>query len=571
LTRDERFCYDGSTMKKIAASLIGFLLTITAWGDVQAAPGQDKADLVVRNAKIFTGWEAKPWAEAVAAKDGKIAVVGADKDIAAWIGPETRVIDAGKHLVIPGLIDAHTHFSSGGRSLISLSFRGVRSIEKVQEMIAAKIKELPPGSAVFGVEYDHSLFPGGLWPTKADLDKVSPANPVVIERVDGHSVWVNSLALSQSGIGKDTANPFGGEILKDAKTGEPTGILTEAATSLLKVKRTAVKSTLEEDILRALEHAAKLGLTGVHTSASYVELGLYKKLKDQGKITLRVYAWLPVEGLDSYIAKGIRQGQGDDLVRIGFLKLFIDGTLGSGTALLFAPFTDEPAKSGLPQYPEEKFAALIAKAHENGYQTGTHAIGDKGVNWVLNAVEKAELSFGMKDLRHRIEHAQVIAPSDFARFKSLGVIASMQPTHCTTDMRFCERRVGLERSKYAYAWRTLLDAGARIAFGSDWPVEPLDPMRGLYSAVTRKSIEFDVPEGGWFPEQKLTMAEAVTLFTKGAAYASFEEGIKGSLEPGKLADLVVLSKDLFTIEPKEILTTEALATILGGRVVYEKK
>ena len=558
-------------MKKIAVSLIGFLLLFTAWGAVQAGTGEDKADLVVRNAKLFTGWEAKPWAEAVAAKDGKIAAIGSDTEIAGWIGSQTRVIDAGKHLVIPGLIDAHTHFSSGGRSLISLSFRGVRSIEKVQEMIAAKIKELPPGAAVFGVEYDHSLFPGGLWPTKADLDKVSPTNPVVIERVDGHSVWVNSLALSQSGISKDTANPFGGEILKDAKTGEPTGILTEAATSLLKVKRTAVKSTLEEDILRALEHAAMLGLTGVQTSSSLSEVGIYRKLKDQGKMTLRVYAWLPVEGLDSYIAKGIRQGQGDDLVRVGFLKLFIDGTLGSGTALLFSPFTDEPAKTGLPQYPEEKFAALIAKAHENGYQTGTHAIGDKGVNWVLNAVEKAQLRFGMKDIRHRIEHAQVLVPSDFARFKTLGVIASMQPTHCTTDMRFCERRVGPERSKYAYAWRTLLDAGARIAFGSDWPVEPLDPMRGLYSAVTRKSIEFDVPEGGWFPEQKLTMAEAVSLFTKGAAYASFEEDIKGSLEPGKLADLVVLSKDLFTIEPKEILTTEALATILGGRVVYEKK
>jgi len=558
-------------MKKIPSSLIGFLVLFLAWSAVLAGAGQDKADLVVRNAKIFTGWEFKPWAEAVAAKDGKIAAVGSDKEIADWIGPQTKVIDAEKRLVIPGLIDAHTHFSSGGRSLISLSFRGVRSIEKVQEMIAAKIKELPPGAAVFGAEYDHSLFPGGLWPTKTDLDKVSPANPVVIERVDGHSAWVNSLALSQSGITKDTADPFGGEILKDAKTGEPTGILAEAALRLLKVKRTTVKSTLEDDIMRALEHAAKLGLTGVHTSASYAELGLYKKLKDEGKMTLRVYAWLPVEGLDSYIAKGLRQGQGDDLVRTGFLKLFIDGTLGSGTALLFAPFADEPGKMGLPQYPEDKFAALIAKAHENGYQTGTHAIGDKGVNWVLNAVEKAQMSFGMKDLRHRIEHAQVLVPSDFARFKTLGVIASMQPTHCTTDMRFCERRVGLERSKYAYAWRTLLDAGARIAFGSDWPVEPLDPMRGLYSAVTRKSIEFDVPEGGWFPEQKLTMAEAVGLFTKGAAYASFEEGIKGSLKPGKLADLVILSKDLFTIESKEILTTETLATILGGRVVYEKK
>jgi len=557
-------------MKKIITLAAGLLL-ISAAGLAQTATGQDKADLVVRRAKIFTGWDAKPYAEALAAKDGRVAAVGADADVAAWIGPGTRVIDAAGLLVIPGFIDAHTHFSSGGRSLISLSFRGVRSIETVREMVAAKIKELPPGAAVFGVEYDHSLFPGGLWPSKADLDPVSPSNPVVIERVDGHSVWVNSLALAQSGITEDTPNPFGGEILKDPGTGEPTGILTEEATALLKVKRTAVKSTPEEDIFRALEHAAKLGLTGVHTSSSYAELGLYRKLEDEGKMTLRVYAWLPVGGLDSYISKGIRQGQGDDLVRTGFLKLFIDGTLGSGTALLFAPFADEPGKTGLPQYPEEEFAELIAKAHQNGFQTGTHAIGDKGVNWVLNAVEKARLKFGDKDLRHRVEHAQVLAPSDFARFKALGVIASMQPTHCTTDMRFCERRIGPERSRYAYAWRTLLDAGARIAFGSDWPVEPLDPMRGLYSAVTRKSIEFDVPEGGWFPEQKLTMAEAITLFTRGSAYASFEENLKGSLEPGKLADLVLLSKDLFTIEPKEILTTEVLMTILGGRVVFEKK
>jgi hypothetical protein len=557
-------------MKKLAALATGFCL-LWAAGFAQAPAGQDKADLVVRNAKIFTGWDARPWAQALAAKDGKVAAIGADADVAAWIGPGTRVVDAAGRLVIPGLIDAHTHFSSGGRSLISLSFRGVRSVEKVREMVAAKIKELPPGAAVFGAEYDHSLFPGGLWPSRADLDAVSPANPVVIERVDGHSVWVNSLALAQSGITKDTPDPFGGEILKDAKTGEPTGILAEAATSLLRVKRIPVKSTPEQDIRRALEHAAKLGLTGVHTSASYAELGIYRKLKDEGALTLRVYAWLSVEGLDGYIAKGIRPRQGDDLFRTGFLKLFIDGTLGSGTALLFAPFTDEPGKTGLPQYPEEKFAALIAKAHELGYQTGTHAIGDKGVNWVLNAVEKARLMFGDKDVRHRIEHAQVVAPSDFARFKALGVIASMQPTHCTTDMRFCERRVGLERSKNAYAWRTLLDAGARLAFGSDWPVEPLDPMRGLYSAVTRKSIEFDVPEGGWFPGQKLTMAEAVTLFTKGAAFASFEESVKGSLEPGRLADLVLLGKDLFAIEPKEILTTEVLMTVLGGRVVYEKK
>jgi hypothetical protein len=540
-------------------------------GSIAFAGQTEKADLIIKNAKVFTANDAGPWAEAVACKSGKIIAVGTERDIAKFAGPATKVLDVHGRLVIPGLIDAHTHFSSGGRSLISLSFRGVNTIAKVQEMVAAKIKGLAPGALVSGSEYDHTLFPGGNWPTKEDLDKVSPDNPVVIRRVDGHSIWVNSSALKRSGITRDTKDPFGGEIFRDPKTGEPTGILTEAATGMIRVSGGEVKSTPEQDILRGLEHAARLGLTGVHTDSDLTEIELYNKLKAEGRLSLRVYAWLPVEGLDSYIRKGIHQGQGDDMVRVGFQKVFIDGTLGSGTALMFAPFSDQPGKSGLPQMPEAELDALFEKAQAKGYQTGTHAIGDKGVNWVLNAVERARKKFGTKDLRHRIEHAQIIVPADVPRFKELGVIASMQPTHCTTDMRFCTQRVGQERSKSAYIWRTLLDNGAKIAFGSDWPVEPLDPMRGLYSAVTRKNIEGDFPDGGWFPEQRLTMEEAIKLFTSGSSYASFEEDIKGTLEPGKLADMVVLTKDLFTIAPREILTTEAAYTILGGRIVFEKK
>jgi predicted amidohydrolase YtcJ len=534
-----------------------------------AAPA-DRADLVLTHGKVFTANEAAPWAEAVAVTGGRIVAVGTDDDIERLIGPRTKVLDVRGKLVIPGLIDAHTHFASGGRSLIGLSFRGIASIAKVQEMIAAKIRDLPAGALVSGSAYDHSLFPGGAWPTKKDLDKVSASNPVVIERVDGHSIWVNSLALKRAGITKETKDPFGGEILRDPKTGEPTGILTEAAAALVRLPGPEVDSTPERDIVRALEHAAGLGLTGVHTDSTFAETEIYRKLAAAGRLTLRVYAWLPAELLKDCIRKGVRQGQGDDMVRVGFLKAFIDGTLGSGTALMFAPFADEPGKLGLPQMPEADFDALIAEAHANGFQTGTHAIGDKGVNWVLNAVERAQSKFGKKDLRHRIEHAQVIAPGDLERFAALGVIASMQPTHCTTDLRFCEVRIGKERSRGAYAWRSLLDKGARLAFGSDWPVEPLDPMRGLYSAVTRTNIEGGFPEGGWFPEQRLTMAEAIGLFTKGAAYASFEESVKGTLEPGRLADMVVLSKDLFTIAPQEILTTEALVTILGGRIVFQR-
>ncbi len=534
-----------------------------------AAPVR-KADLAVTHGKIFTANGAAPWAEAVAVKGGRIVAVGTDREIERFIGGGTKVIDVGGKLVIPGLIDAHTHFASGGRSLIGLSFRGVSSIAKVQEMIAAKIHELPAGALVSGSAYDHTLFPGGAWPTREDLDKVSPSNPVVIERVDGHSIWVNSLALERAGITKETGDPFGGEILKDPMTGEPTGILTEAATGLVRIPGPEIASTPEQDIVRALEHAAGLGLTGVHTDSSFAETALYRKLAAEGLLTLRVYAWLPVESMKDCLRDGVRQGQGDDMVRVGFLKAFIDGTLGSGTAMMFAPFDDEPGKIGLPQMPEADFDALIAEAHANGFQTGTHAIGDKGVAWVLDAVERAQRKYGKKDLRHRIEHAQVVAPGDLARFAALGVIASMQPTHCTTDMRFCETRIGAGRSRGAYAWRALLDKGARLAFGSDWPVEPLDPMRGLYSAVTRMNIEGEFPEGGWFPGQKLTMDEAIGLFTKGAAYASFEETVKGTLEPGKLADMVVLSKDLFTIAPREILTTEALITILGGRVVFQR-
>jgi predicted amidohydrolase YtcJ len=552
-------------------TIIGFtILFVLSLGMGTGAPPQDIADMALVNGKVVTLDPKNPAAEAVAVKGGRILAAGSSAEIRKYVGPATQVLDARGKLVIPGLIDAHLHFAGGGRSLASLTFRGVSSVEKVLEMVATRIKELPAGETVNGGEYDHTLFPGQKWPSKEDLDTVAPNNAVVIRRVDGHSIWVNSEALRQSGITKDTKSPFGGEIAKDPATGEPTGIFKEAATGLLKVKRSSKPSSIKDDIERGLAYAATLGLTGIQTSASLQELEIFKQLKADGKLTLRVYAWLPIDDLDRYIKLGIKQGQGDDMVRVGFQKVFIDGTLGSGTALMFEPFADDPAKIGLPQYKEDAFYTLIEKAHQNGYQTGTHAIGDKGVNWALNAIERAQKKFGAKDLRHRIEHAQIIIPSDVKRFKQLGVIASMQPTHCMTDMRFCEIRVGRERSKNAYIWKTLLDAGAQIAFGTDWPVEPLDPMRGLYSAVTRKNIESGGPEGGWFPKQRLTMADSVRLYTLGAAYASFEEKIKGSIEPGKLADFTVLSKDIYRVDPKEVLTTEALYTILGGKIVFQK-
>lgn len=545
--------------------LLMVLLALTNLACQQAPAG--KADLIIAG-KIFTGLKSRPFVEALAAGGDKILAIGSRQEINRYAGPQTRIIELAGGVAIPGLIDAHTHFSSGGQSLIELSFRGVDSIEKVQQMIAARIKELPPGTPIFGRDYDHTLFPDQKWPDRADLDKVSPDNPVVIRRVDGHSAWLNTLALKLSGIDSLTPDPFGGEIVRDQISGDPTGILKESAMNLIKIKP-SIKSSPEEDILRALDHARQLGLTGVHASTDLKELEIYKKLKKEGQLTLRIYAWLPIEEMDECLKLGLKQGQGDEFLKIGFLKTFIDGTLGSGTALMFEPFADAPGQSGLAQYSEQEFYELIDRAYAHGFQVGTHAIGDKGVNWVLNAIEKAEKKYGQKDLRYRIEHAQIIKPEDIKRFKELGVIASMQPTHCTTDMRFCEQRIGQERSKYAYTWKSLLDNGASLAFGSDWPVEPLDPRRGLYSAVTRQNIEHDLPEGGWFPEQKLTLAEAIECFTSGSAYASFEENLKGTLEPGKLADLTVFGLDIFSHEPEAILTAPVIYTIVGGKIVYQ--
>ena len=544
------------------------LISILTLASLTCRPAPARqADLIIAG-KIFTGLNSRPFVEALAAGGDKILATGSREEINRYAGPETRIIELVGGVAIPGLIDAHTHFSSGGQSLIELSFRGVDSVEKVQQMIAARIKELPPGTPIFGRDYDHTLFPGQIWPDRSDLDKVSTDNPVVIRRVDGHSAWLNTVALKLSGIDSRTPDPFGGEIVRDQTSGEPTGILKESAMNLIKIQP-SIQSSPEEDILRALDHARRLGLTGVHASTDLKELEIYKKLKDEGRLTLRIYAWLPVEEMDQCLKLGLRQGQGDEFLKIGFLKAFIDGTLGSGTALMFEPFADAPGQSGLAQYSEQEFDELIDRAYANGFQVGTHAIGDKGVSWVLKAIEKAEKKYGQKNLRYRIEHAQIIKPEDIKKFKELGVIASMQPTHCTTDMRFCEQRIGQERSKYAYAWKSLLESGARLAFGSDWPVEPLDPRRGLYSAVTRKNIEHDFPEGGWFPEQTLTLAEAIECFTSGSAYASFEENLKGTLEPGKLADLTVFGQDIFSLEPKAILTAPVIYTIVGGKIVYQ--
>jgi predicted amidohydrolase YtcJ len=521
-----------------------------------AAQEYPKADFVLLNGKIHTFSSAHPRAEALAAADGKILAVGSSREIQRYVDRDTQVLDVNGKLVIPGLIDSHCHFSSGGRSLATLDVRRAGSISEIQQIIAKKVKEVPEGEPILGRGSfpNTSLFPGLGWPTKELLDRVAPKNPVVIRRGGGHAVWANSLALSMSGVDRDSVAPYGGEIVKDPATGEPTGILKEAAQQLIKVRS---RSTPREDIERALSHAAELGLTGITTSSSLREIEIFKKLRNEGKLTLRVTAWLPISGLDHYIKEGIRLGQGDDMMKIGFLKVFLDGTIGVRSALMFESFAEEPGNKGLAQYQEDEFLALIEKAHSNGYQVGVHAIGDKAVHWTLNAIEEAQAKYGKKNLRHRVEHNTVNLLSDTNRFAELGVVASMQP-NITGGQAYRERRLGRERARRVDVWRNLINDGAVLSWGTDWPVSSINPMLNLHRLVTR------------YPEQRLTMEEAIHYYTYGSAYASFDEERKGRLQPGMLADMVVLAEDLFTIDPDRVPNNQILYTILGGRVVYQR-
>ncbi|MFC2169832.1 amidohydrolase [Acidobacteriota bacterium] len=518
---------------------------------------QEKADLVIKNGKVFTVNEESLWTQAVAVKGETILTVGSDEDVEKYIGDSTQVLDVEGKLVIPGLIDSHVHFTSGGQRLAMLRLRGVKSIEEIQEKIAERIKELPEGAPVMAIGSIRSttLFPGPLGlATKDILDPVSPNNPVVIRRSGGHAVLLNSVALKQSGITKETETPYGGEIVRDPKTGEPTGVLKEAAQRLSKIQ---IQSTMQEDIERALEYVKPMALTGVVTHADLEKIEVYKKLNEEGKLTLRINATLPYRGIDEYIEKGIKLNQGNNMVRLGLIKIFIDGTLGVRSALLYEDFTEEPGNRGLAQYDEQEFYDMVEKCHVNGYQIGVHAIGDKGVNWVLNAVERAQDKHGKKGLRHRVEHNTLNLIEDTKRFKPLGVIASMQPT-ISGNPESRKGVLGEERAKRSDIWRTLLENEAMLCWGTDWPVVTLDPMLTIRRMIIRN------------PEQRLTMEEAIKYYTYGSAYGTFEEDIKGTLEKGKLADIVVLSKDLFAIDPEEIVKTEVEYKILGGKIVYQK-
>jgi predicted amidohydrolase YtcJ len=552
------------------------LLSITIMIISNAYSQKEKADLIIINGKVLTIDKDNPMAEAVAIKGETIIAVGSLINILKLAEEgKTEIIDARGRLVIPGFNDAHVHFGPLDPDYIELRYTTDPSV--ITEKVRAQVAKSKPGEVIRGGHWEHEMFIDRKWPTKDLIDKVSPDNPVILNRADGHSVLVNSYVLKKSGINKKTADPFGGEIQKDPVTGEPTGILKEKAEDLIKPGDVKSKSTPEEQeaktwqgYLLAMKEARELGVTSIQIPGS-ASFESYEKLQKEGLLTSRIDIGKSLTGdsltLTKYLDLEKKYPKEGNWIRFGYLKGFIDGTIGSGTALMFEPFADNPKSSGLAMMPYEEFEKMVLTAYKFGFQIGIHSIGDKGNNWTLNAYEKAQQVNGKRDSRHRDEHAQTLQLSDIPRFAQLGVIPSMQPTHCITDKRFYEKRIGTERSKGAYVWRSLVDAGSMLAFGTDYPVEPLNPMEGLYAAVSRKDRLGEGGEG-WFPEQKLTMEEAIKFYTLGSAYAQFMENRKGMIKTGYLADIVITDKDLLTIPENEIMKTKVDYTITGGKVVY---
>ena len=539
----------------------------------------DSADLVILNGKVLTVDKDNPLAEAVAIKGEEIIAVGSTKKIKAYInGNITKTIDAKGRLVLPGFNDAHVHFRPLDPDYVELRYVNDPGI--ITQRVKVQVDKSKPGELVRGGHWDHELFSIREWPSKELLDVVSPRNPVILSRVDGHSVLVNSYVLNASGITENTPDPFGGEIQKDPVTKKPTGILKETAMDLIKTGAVETVRTAKEieektwqGYLLALKEARELGVTSVQVPGS-ADFEMYEKLQNDGLLTCRIDIGKSLTGDTSLLAEYIKLSEKyprtGNWIRFGYLKSFIDGSMGSGTALMFEPYNDNPESSGLAMMTYEEFENMVVTADKYGLQIGVHAIGDKGNNWTLNAFEKAIELNGRRDSRHRNEHSQTVQQSDFPRFAQLGVIPSMQPTHCISDKNFYEKRVGFERCKGAYAWRSLIDAGSILAFGTDYQVEPLNPMEGLYAAVTRKARGGEEGDG-WFPEQKLTMEEAIYFYTVGSAYAQFMDDRKGMIRKGYLADIVIVDKDLLTIPENQIMSTRVDFTIVGGRIVYSSE
>jgi len=531
-----------------------------------------EADLVVVNARVRTLDAARPAAEGLAVYGRRITAVGTNAEVRALAGPKTRVVDAKGALVLPGFNDAHVHFLSGGFQLSSVDLRDAPTPQEFAERIRRFAERLPKGRWITGGDWDHERWAGAPLPTKELIDAFTPDRAVFVSRLDGHMALANSYALKLAGVTRETPDPPGGLVVRDPKTGEPTGVLKDAAMSY--VWKVAPESSFEEKLeaaRAATSHAASLGVTSVQDMSAGDDVGVYQTLLERGELKTRVYAVSPLPDWQRLSRVGVRRAFGGDMLRIGGLKGFSDGSLGSTTALFFEPYLDAPSTSGLGSgLAEGEMQKFVEGADRAGLQVLIHAIGDRANDAILTIYEQVEKQNGARDRRFRIEHAQHLRPQDIPRFGRDKVVASMQPYHCIDDGRWAEKRIGRERAKGTYAFRSLLDAGAVLAFGSDWSVAPLDPVLGIYAAATRRTLDGKNPSG-WVPEQKITVEEAVRAYTVGSAFAEFAENVKGTITPGKLADLVILDRDIFNIDPAEIEKVKVRMTVMDGRVVYEKK
>lgn len=542
---------------------------------MMAAQANDPApNLIIVNATVRTMDPIRPTAEAVSVKDNRILAVGATREIRRLAGPGTRIIDAQKRLVLPGFNDSHVHFLMGGFQLSSVDLRDAESTAEFSARLKKFAAAVPPGRWITGGDWDHERWPGAALPTRELIDAATTNTPVFVNRLDGHMALANTLVLKMAGVTRDTKDPDGGTIVRDPKTGEPTGLLKDAAMNF--VYRIMPAPSFEEKLeaaRAATAHAARLGVTSVQDMSAGHDVGVYQTLLQRGELKNRIYAMSPLPDWERLSRVGVRAAFGSEMLRIGGLKGFSDGSLGSTTALFFEPYADAPETRGLPSdemFPEGAMFQRILEADRAGLQVMIHAIGDKANEGILSLYEKVIHENGARDRRFRIEHAQHLRPADISRFAKGSILASMQPYHCADDGRWAEKRIGPKRCETTYAFRSLLDSGATLAFGSDWTVAPLDPMTGIWAAVTRRTLDGKHPDG-WIPAQKITVEEAVRAYTMGSATAEFQETVKGSLTPGKLADLVMLDKNIFTIVPAEIEKTGVVLTVMDGRIVFEKK
>ena len=568
---------DGFMIRARIALAFFLLISCVTFGQSQRSP---VADALVLHGKIYTLNSKQPWAQALAVQRGKIVAVGSDAEIESLRGSGTKVIDAGGRLVLPGFTDCHIHFMDGSLSLDRVNLDEAKDPAGIQQKLREYAKSRPGTGWILGRGWMYGMFGAEALPHKKYLDEVFPERPVFLEGYDGHTYWANSKALAMAGVTKDTLDPPNGAIVRDANTGEPTGALKEAGEQLVaKIIPAPTRAEKLAALRRGIKWTNEHGLTRVHSAGQdFEELDLYDELRRHGDLTVRFYIAyfldppeLRPRDLDAIEAA--RKKYRDAWIDASVVKFMVDGVVESHTAAMLEPYSDDPSTKGKLFWDVQKYTDAVAELDKRGLQLFTHAIGDYGVRTALDAYENAEKVNRTSDRRPRIEHIETISAADIPRFAKLGVIASMQPLHADPDantLNVWARNAGPDRASRGFAWHSIAAAGGKLAFGSDWPVVTLDPWIGLQLAVTRQTLE-GKPEGGFHPEQRVTLAEAIAGYTLGAAFAGRREKTEGSLEPGKVADLIVVSQNVFEIDPHKIAGTKVVTTMVGGRVVYQSE